>query len=276
LRDGDCGLWVVDSQTYEVFGHVVASNIFGEAYVVPLDDLFENIKHQLGAQSVGLPQAHEASSWLYGAPGRPLELSSLQAKDSTQQKTRIRSQSIALTDDGYFSMSECGISTSSGSAFPDHREDFSSTSIPTSFGGSVCDFEAAIELVASLTNTLRDINVSKKEYRMTVAQLSSLETALLQVKRLEFDENFAELIALRHTASQCHRAIYGFCDQVLKQHGIAGWDRGLSVIRSFPMDRSIGKKAHWDRISKSDLEHFSADLLGHTASINLLLATVSL
>ncbi|PVH73592.1 hypothetical protein DL98DRAFT_367345, partial [Cadophora sp. DSE1049] len=52
LRGGDCGAWVVDKTTHELYGHVVASGVFGEAYVVPLDCSFENIRLQLGAKSV--------------------------------------------------------------------------------------------------------------------------------------------------------------------------------------------------------------------------------
>lgn len=38
-----------------MYGHVVATNTFGEAYVIPANDAFENIKDCLGATSVTLP-----------------------------------------------------------------------------------------------------------------------------------------------------------------------------------------------------------------------------
>lgn len=55
LYPGDCGSWVVDDQTYEVYGHVVASDVLGEAYVVPLHATLQDIATRLAARSVSLP-----------------------------------------------------------------------------------------------------------------------------------------------------------------------------------------------------------------------------
>jgi hypothetical protein len=57
LQLGDSGAWVVNTQTKEVHGHIVASDIFGRGYVVPLCDTFEDVKQSLSAQSVLLPTA---------------------------------------------------------------------------------------------------------------------------------------------------------------------------------------------------------------------------
>ncbi|TGO34217.1 hypothetical protein BHYA_0207g00150 [Botrytis hyacinthi] len=53
--NGDCGSLVVDQVTLEVYGHVVASNPLGEAYVVPLQDTFQQISNTLGAKDLSLP-----------------------------------------------------------------------------------------------------------------------------------------------------------------------------------------------------------------------------
>jgi hypothetical protein len=53
--DGDCGSLVVDQETLEIFGHVVASNPLGEAYVVPLQSTFHQIRDALGAKDLVLP-----------------------------------------------------------------------------------------------------------------------------------------------------------------------------------------------------------------------------
>jgi len=45
----------VDDTTNEVYGHVVASDVFGVAYVVPIDDIFEDIKLRLSLEVVDLP-----------------------------------------------------------------------------------------------------------------------------------------------------------------------------------------------------------------------------
>ena len=55
LKPGDSGAWVVDDTTNEVYGHVVASDVFGVAYVVPINDIFEDIKRRLSLEVVGLP-----------------------------------------------------------------------------------------------------------------------------------------------------------------------------------------------------------------------------
>ena len=59
LKSGDCGSWVVDSETNEVYGHIVASDVFGEVYVVPLGAVLEDIRKQLAAEAVVLPPADE-------------------------------------------------------------------------------------------------------------------------------------------------------------------------------------------------------------------------
>ena len=61
---GDCGSWVVDSVTHEVYGHVVASDAFGDAYVIPLDNTFRDIRQRLAADQVCLPTEREVLEWI--------------------------------------------------------------------------------------------------------------------------------------------------------------------------------------------------------------------
>lgn len=46
-----------------VYGHVVASDVLGDAYVVPLTATFEDIKEKLGAHFVWLPTHEEVDRW---------------------------------------------------------------------------------------------------------------------------------------------------------------------------------------------------------------------
>ncbi|KAF7950116.1 hypothetical protein EAE96_007414 [Botrytis aclada] len=55
--DSDCGSLIVDQVTLEVYGHVVASNPLGEAYVVPFQDTFQQIGNTLGAKDLSLPNS---------------------------------------------------------------------------------------------------------------------------------------------------------------------------------------------------------------------------
>ncbi|KAL7953118.1 hypothetical protein V8C34DRAFT_297818 [Trichoderma compactum] len=54
---GDSGPWVLDPLTCEVFGHIVATDMLGDAYVIPLQSIFEDIRAWHDAQSVNLPNA---------------------------------------------------------------------------------------------------------------------------------------------------------------------------------------------------------------------------
>lgn len=55
MLEGDSGAWIVHAAASELYGHVVATNVFGEAYIMPAIATFENIRKCLGAASVTLP-----------------------------------------------------------------------------------------------------------------------------------------------------------------------------------------------------------------------------
>ncbi|GAB1316932.1 hypothetical protein MFIFM68171_07142 [Madurella fahalii] len=56
LQDGDSGSWVVNPISMEVYGHVVATDMTGDAYVIPLHRSFEEMREVLGLESVDLPR----------------------------------------------------------------------------------------------------------------------------------------------------------------------------------------------------------------------------
>ncbi len=83
------------------------------------------------------------------------------------------------------------------------------------FGFSTGDFIAAIDLVGRVIDALRSSGHAGSEYRELISQLLFLETALIQVKELEFEESqYAEAVSLRQAAAQCRRTIDGFWDDV--------------------------------------------------------------
>lgn len=53
--NGDSGAWVVHNAAPEFYGHVVATDGFGDAYVIPALDTLSNIRDCMGAISVHLP-----------------------------------------------------------------------------------------------------------------------------------------------------------------------------------------------------------------------------
>jgi hypothetical protein len=64
LEVGDCGSWIVDEATNEVYGHVVASDIFREVYVAPLKETLKEVEEVLEADSVSLPTRFEVAAWI--------------------------------------------------------------------------------------------------------------------------------------------------------------------------------------------------------------------
>ena len=72
-----------------------------------------------------------------------------------------------------------------------------------SFGFSVGDFLAALDLVATVIDALRDSGNASSQNRELLRELYSLETALIRVKRLDVDDELqAEVIALRQAAGR--------------------------------------------------------------------------
>jgi hypothetical protein len=276
----------------------VASNVFGETYVVPLQDAFANIQKQLGSQSVHLPQPHEAATWLYGAPRKPLDLGSIQSEGYLHQKTVHSPNSTARTDDGYGSMAENALSTPrppastastddgyssmarSGNSTPGYtaqniQSRFLSQPIPPILigSGSYDPFTAALVLVSSLKTSLHIFKVSQTKYKVMLSELGSLEEALFHVKGLELlnDGYLPQLAALRQTAGQCYGTLSVLCERFITLMVEALVHGAHSSILA---DTSILKKAYWDQISRDDLAKFQADLKAHSASIAILLMTI--
>ncbi|KAH8659381.1 hypothetical protein BGZ60DRAFT_456975, partial [Tricladium varicosporioides] len=52
LEPGDSGAWVVDSISNQLYGHVVASDVFGVSYIVPASDVFRDIQLRLSLKAV--------------------------------------------------------------------------------------------------------------------------------------------------------------------------------------------------------------------------------
>jgi hypothetical protein len=143
--------------------------------------------------------------------------------------------------------------------------------MPVSFGFSAGDFIAAIELVATVIDALRESGDAGSEYREIVRQLYSLETALLRVKRLEVDEaQNSELVSLQQAAAQCQGTIDNFWKKVQKyQPHLRAGGSSLKLKDGW-------MKIKWALCKKEDVARFKADLVGHTESIQLLLTAMQM
>ncbi|KAK2022921.1 hypothetical protein LX32DRAFT_732511 [Colletotrichum zoysiae] len=63
LTGGDSGSWVVDPQTGKVFGHVVASDILTEAYVLPMAEILRQIRDFSDAQDAEIVTSSEIMAY---------------------------------------------------------------------------------------------------------------------------------------------------------------------------------------------------------------------
>jgi len=137
------------------------------------------------------------------------------------------------------------------------------------FGFSTGDFIAALQLVSTVIDALRDSGDSSAEYRALISQLLTLENALLKVKRIDVDEEqHAEVIALRQAACQCQNTIDTFWEKIKKYQPSLRAGGGGSKVRDGWF------KIKWALCKKDDVAKFKADLIGHTESIELLLVTL--
>lgn len=85
------------------------------------------------------------------------------------------------------------------------------------FGFSIGDFLAALKLVGTVIDALSEASASGAACRELLHQLVTLETALLQVKRLDLEnEQRTENIALCQAAAQCQRTIDEFWNKIQK------------------------------------------------------------
>ncbi|KAL2062848.1 hypothetical protein VTL71DRAFT_5920 [Oculimacula yallundae] len=103
LVSGDSGSLVVDAGTNEVYGHVIASNPLGEAYVVPLVATLGQIKGFFKVDDVSLPEPLPLLSRLTGFYFKTAQEHS--AKDRVKAP-EIGTQASALVSDNIESSSQ--------------------------------------------------------------------------------------------------------------------------------------------------------------------------
>jgi hypothetical protein len=128
-------------------------------------------------------------------------------------------------------------------------------------------------ILSNFIDAPRDSGAASAEYREHLRVLYSLETALIQVKRLEVDElQHVELIALRQAAAQCKRMIDNFWSKVKKYQPHLGVDSAYSNFRM----KTAWVKIKWALCGRGDLVRLKADLIGNTESIQVLLAVIQM
>jgi hypothetical protein len=137
------------------------------------------------------------------------------------------------------------------------------------FGFSVGDFLAALKLVGTVIDALRESSQAGSSFRSLLDELYALESVLLRVKRLDLnDRNNVGELALQQAASQCQRTIDAFWKKMQK------YQPHLQQNGTDSRIRDGWAKVRWAVCKKSDLEIFRAQIRGHTSSIEMLLLAV--
>lgn len=83
FQQGDSGTWVIDASTNKVYGHVVASDAVGRAFVVPLYDIFADVTSgifQSSLKVIQLPSRHQ--SWIFALSSTRSMFTNLGSNDS--------------------------------------------------------------------------------------------------------------------------------------------------------------------------------------------------
>ncbi|MCJ1240903.1 hypothetical protein MMC14_008907 [Varicellaria rhodocarpa] len=136
---------------------------------------------------------------------------------------------------------------------------------------SMGDFVAALELVGTVIDALREVRGAGAEFRSLIHELSTLKTALLKVKEVELAESQGDQkISLQQAAVQCQRTIDDFWVKVSRYQPLLRQGDSGSHLKDGWM------KIKWAVCKKEDLAKFKADLMGHTNAIELLLMAVQM
>lgn len=140
-----------------------------------------------------------------------------------------------------------------------------------SFGWSVGDIIAAIQLIVKITKALEDSTGSSSQYQGVITELNSLNNALVKVKniRLEGDQQHQE-IALFGAALQCRQTIDGFMQKVGKYQACLG-DGG-----SGSWAKDSWRKVQWSLCSQKEVDLFRASLNAHTSAISIMLHAIQM
>lgn len=126
-----------------------------------------------------------------------------------------------------------------------------------SFGFSVGDFLAALNLVETVIVALRETSEARTSFRSLIDELYVLESAL-RVKRLDVDNSlYIKKLALQQAASQCQRTIDLFYTKVQKYQPYLQQDGTSSKLKD------AWARIKWATCRKGDVDTFRAEIRGH-------------
>lgn len=135
-----------------------------------------------------------------------------------------------------------------------------------SFGFSVGDFLATIELVHDLAVALSDSHGSSSKFKGLIQELYSIERVMIEIKNLQVPVVLESNIRMiQQAASQCQRAITDFLqrnDAYMPRLGQAG---------STHRWKDAFCKMKWAVYKTDDVEELRASLRGHSMAMGPML-----
>ena len=145
--------------------------------------------------------------------------------------------------------------------------------MPISFG-SVGDIISICLLVKDLVAALDESKGSAAEYKEVRLELRALERALLEVEVLSRSQaSTVKLNALyataRKAALDCRQPVEAFLDRIKKYDPSFGAGASRNIVRNTAM------KIRWQLSQKDEVTRIRAEIIAHSSSINMLLATVN-
>ena len=137
------------------------------------------------------------------------------------------------------------------------------------FGVGVGDFLDTIAIAYKILKALGDAHGAAAHYRAIVAVLSSLEDALLHLRRIEYEDQMlaasveAATIRLRATLDRFIGKLRRYSSTLQLNSSAEKWKKVASKIR-------------WTFSAEKDVQNFQDEILGQASGILVLLQTANI
>lgn len=136
-------------------------------------------------------------------------------------------------------------------------------------GFSAGDFLSAVSLLRDLIHALHDSSQTSREHEQLIAELQSLDTAILQAEAHYGGlDSPAQRIVLDQAIQACQQSVNDFLSSVSKPH------RDSSSHGSGNVVRDVFPKKRWSMITTEELVAFRCCISAHVHSIQTLLVTI--
>lgn len=139
------------------------------------------------------------------------------------------------------------------------------------FGFSVGDFVAGVSLVKKLIRSLNDAAGSRAAYRKLITELLNLEDSLTEIAKLQLGPaHEPQKLVLQRIAKQCEISIDTFLLKNAKFNHTLGTQPSLTP----PTWRTNLHKIQWALCRDTAVDNLRTEIAGHTATLNITLATI--